>query len=91
MLLYDAVLTTTPTAALNERDSPWLQTVYRLFMEENGSIPLPQVGPEMKYLCRKGCPGREAHWLDSQSPSRYLISVENSVLYVTCLVVTILM
>ncbi|KRY66890.1 hypothetical protein T11_3957 [Trichinella zimbabwensis] len=26
----------------------------------------------------KGCPGREAHWLNTRGLSRYLISIENS-------------
>jgi hypothetical protein len=29
-------------------------------------------------FCRKGCPGRKAHWLNTQGLSRYLISMENS-------------
>ena len=35
---------------------------------------------------RKVCLGREAHWLDTWSLSRYLISVENSALFIIVLV-----
>lgn len=42
----------------NERDSPWFQTVYCLFIMENGCVPTSQVGPEIKYLLQEGMSGK---------------------------------
>ena len=46
---------------------------------------LLRVDQRLNTFCRKECLGREAYWLNlPQSPSRYLISMKNSVLiYVT--------
>ena len=43
-----------PMAVLDERDSPWFQTIYWLFIVENGCIPTSQGGPEIKYLLQGG-------------------------------------
>ena len=37
-----------------------------------------RVNQGLNTLCGKECSGREAHWLSTQSLSRYLISMENS-------------
>lgn len=50
-------------------DSPWFQTVYGLFMVENGCVPTSQGGPEIKYLLQGGMPEKGSHWLNpSGSP-----------------------
>ena len=36
------------------------------------------VNQRLNTFCEKGCPGREAHWLNTQGLSRHLISMENS-------------
>jgi hypothetical protein len=36
-----------------------------------------RVTQELNTFCRKGCPRREAHWLNTRSLSRYFISMEN--------------
>ena len=36
------------------------------------------VDQRLNTFCRNGCPGREAHWLNTRGLSRYLISTENS-------------
>jgi hypothetical protein len=46
------------TVVLDERDSPWLQTVYCLVTMENGCIPPSQGGPEIKYLLQEGMSGK---------------------------------
>jgi hypothetical protein len=55
-----------PMAVLDERDCPWLQTVYCLFNMENGYLPTSQGGPDNKYLCREEYLGREAYWINPQ-------------------------
>ena len=50
------------------------ETVFVLADED--AYNLLRVDHRLSTLCRKGCPGREAHW------SRYLISMKNSRLYV---------
>ena len=47
-----------PMAVLDERDSPWFQTIYWLFIVENGCIPPSQGGPEIKYLLQEGMSGK---------------------------------
>lgn len=42
-----------PSVVHDERESPWLQTVYRLFIVENGYVPTHQCGPEIKYFLQK--------------------------------------
>lgn len=66
------------TAVPDERQSWIVHTVYSLCIVENGCIQLPQGGPEMNTLWRKNV--WEGIWLNSQGPSRYLISTENFVL-----------
>lgn len=48
---------------LDEGDSPWLQTDYRLFIVENGCTPTSQGGPGD---FGKECLGMEARWLNFQ-------------------------
>jgi hypothetical protein len=62
------------------RQSMLIHIVYWLFIVENGCISPPQGGPEIKYLLKEGMSRREAYWLNSKGPPRYLISMENSVL-----------
>lgn len=59
---------------LGERDSPCLS---KLFVRGGkGCIGLLTQGEQrVNTSCRKGCLGREAPWLDSQGPFRYLISM----------------
>lgn len=38
----------------------------------------PRVNQRLNTSCRMECPGKEVHWLDTPSLSRYLISMENS-------------
>jgi hypothetical protein len=42
-----------PTA-VDEKDRPWFQTIYCLFIVKNGCIPPPQGEPEIKYLLQEG-------------------------------------
>lgn len=42
---------------------------------------LLKVDHRLNSFCRKECLGREAYWLNPQGSSRYLISMEDSVLY----------
>jgi hypothetical protein len=42
----------------NERDSPCFQTVYWLFIMENGCMPTSQLGPEIKYLLQERMSGK---------------------------------
>ena len=41
------------------------------------------VDQRLNTFCRNGCPGREAHWLNTRGLSRYHISMENSRFYAT--------
>jgi hypothetical protein len=43
-------------------------------MVDEEAYILLRVSQRLNSFCRKGCPGREAHWLNT----RYLISMENS-------------
>ena len=45
-----------------------------------GAYHLLRVDQRLNTFCKKECPGREAYWLNTQSLSGYLISMENSVL-----------
>ena len=51
---------------------------------------LLRVDQRLNTFCRKECLGRKAYWLNPQGPSRYLISMENSLFCATCFVVMIL-
>jgi hypothetical protein len=74
------------TEVLDERDSPGLSI---LFIDcsswKLGAYYFLRVDQRLNTFFRKECLGREAYWLNlPQSPSRYLISMKNSVLiYVT--------
>ena len=52
---------------------------------------LLSVNQELNTFCGKECPGKEVHWLDTPSLSRYLISMENSGIYATWPVVKVLL
>jgi hypothetical protein len=41
------------------------------------NIYLLRVNQRLNTFCRKGCPGKEAHWLNTGGLSRYLIRMEN--------------
>ena len=58
------------------RQSSLVQTV--LFMVDMNAYVLFRVNQGLNTVCGKGCPGREAHWLNPLGLSRYLISIENS-------------
>ena len=47
-------------------------------MADVNSYNLLRMNQGLNTFCRKGCPGREAHWLNTRGLSRYLISMENS-------------
>jgi hypothetical protein len=49
-----------PMAILNERDSSWFQTVYWLFIMENGCIPFQPLRVDLRLntFCREECPRR---------------------------------
>lgn len=64
---------------LSEGDSPWFQTVYWLFIVENGCIPILKVGLRLNTFSTEESPGRESYWL-TLGASGYLISMEKSVL-----------
>jgi hypothetical protein len=51
-------------------------------MVEEDAYILLRVNQRLNTVCRKGCPGREAHLINTQGLSRYLISTENSGFYV---------
>jgi hypothetical protein len=53
-----------------------------LFMAGEDASNLLRVNKKLNSFCRKGCLGREAHWLNTQGLSRYLISTKNSRFYV---------
>lgn len=48
-----------------------------LFMVDEDALVLLRVNQELNTFCRKGCPGRKAHWLNTWVLSRYLVSIEN--------------
>ena len=51
---------------------------------ENGYLPPPQGGPEIKYLLQEGTSGKGSFLAKPSEPLRDFISMENSVLgYVT--------
>jgi hypothetical protein len=70
-----------PRVVLDERDSPYLSI---LFIDGSswkmGACHIPRVDQRLNTFCKKECPGRKAYWLNPQSLSGYLISMENSVL-----------
>ena len=41
-------------SVLDERDSPWFQTIYWLFIMENGYLQSPQEVPDIKYILQGG-------------------------------------
>jgi hypothetical protein len=43
---------------VDKRDSSWFQTVYWLFIKENGCVPTSQGGPKIKYLLHGGSSGK---------------------------------
>ena len=47
-----------PREVVDERDSPYFQTVYWLFIMENGDVPISQGGPEIKYFLWEGMSGK---------------------------------
>jgi hypothetical protein len=47
-------------------------------MVDMNAYVLFRVNQGLNTVCGKGCPGREAHWLNPLGLSRYLISIENS-------------
>ena len=49
-----------------------------LFLAEKDANNFLRVDQGLNTFCRKGCPGREAHWLNTRGLSGYLISMENS-------------
>jgi hypothetical protein len=53
-----------------------VQTI--LFMLDEDAYILLRVDQTLNTFCKKGCPGRGAHWLNTQGLSSYLISMENS-------------
>ena len=57
-----------PMADLDERDRPWFQTVYWLFVMENGCVQyqLLRVNLRLNTFCQEECLGREAYWLTPQ-------------------------
>ena len=59
------------------KDGPCLSKLLYLMADVNVYILL-KVNQELNTFCGKECPGREAHWLNTQGLSRYLISMENS-------------
>jgi hypothetical protein len=49
-----------------------------IVMADVNAQVLLRVTQGLNTSCRKGCPGREAHWLNTAGLSRCLISMENS-------------
>jgi hypothetical protein len=54
-----------------------VQTFF-IVMADVNSYNLLRMNQGLNTFCRKGCPGREAHWLNTRGLSGYLISMENS-------------
>lgn len=53
-------------------------------MVDVNAYTLLEVKQGLNMFCRKECPSREADWLDTWVLSKYLISMENSILgYIT--------
>jgi hypothetical protein len=57
-----------PMVVLDERDSPWFQTVYWLFIMESESIPTSQGRPEIKYLLHGRMAGKESLFAKPSGP-----------------------
>jgi hypothetical protein len=47
-----------PMVVLDERDNPWFETLYWLFIGENGCVLASQGEPEIKYLLWEGMSGK---------------------------------
>jgi hypothetical protein len=72
------VTKTSPSSALGNLDEgPCLSKLLYLTADVNVYILLG-VKEGLNTFCRKKCPGREAHWLNTPDLFKYLISMENS-------------
>ena len=60
-------------------------------MVDEDAYILLSVDQRLNTFCRKECPGRKAHWLNTWGLSRHLISMEKSKFYATWLVVMVLL
>ena len=60
-----------------EGDSPCLSKLFYLVVNVN-AYTLLRVNQGLKPFFGKGCPGREAHWLNTPGLSGYLINMENA-------------
>jgi hypothetical protein len=56
---------------------PHLSKLLCLMVDVN-AYTLLMVNQGLNTFCRKECPRREAHWLNTEGLSRYLLSMENS-------------
>jgi len=63
-----------PAVILAEGDGPCY--LFSL-MDGVNEYTLLRANQRLNTLCRRECPERESHWLNSWVPSRYLISMEN--------------
>jgi hypothetical protein len=70
-----------PKVVLDERDNLCLSILFIDYSSwKMDPYNLLRVDQRFKYYLQEGISGREAYWLNPQGPSRYLISMENSVL-----------